>query len=149
MPLTRWNDARVTAIARAKMATRLNIAAIMLENEIKKSFGAPPSMPKDARNKLGKPISEKRWRETHHSKPYEPPFVQTGNLCRSIHFDAPSELRRRVGSTLKPQGGPGSHSYAWYLERGTSRMAPRPYLVAALRRIRGSIRAVLSGKTYG
>ena len=79
-----------------------------------------------------------------HSAPRETPYVQTGMLRRSIAWAAPAKLVRLVGSMLKPQGGEGSHSYAWYLEYGTSKMAARPYLLPALRRLRGQLFRIIA-----
>jgi len=60
------------------------------------------------------------------SAPGEPPHVRTGTLRRSIGFETFRIGRMfvgRVGTNLK---------YGRWLEEGTSRMAPRPYLRPAL-----------------
>jgi len=123
-----------------KLSQRLDKASIMLVNDVVKSFGSAPPEP----DKKGgfKKNSSKAWKRKHHSMPGEPPFVQTGHLRRSITFDAPDKLTRRVGSTLKPveQGG---HSYAYHLEVGTSKMKARPYLRPAVLRNKKQIMEIV------
>ena len=114
-----------------KVAARLDTAAIMVVNDVVKSFGNPPAEPDGKRG--FKKNSSKSWKRKHHSIPGQPPFVQTGHLRRSITFDAPDKLTRRVGSTLKPEQE-GGHSYAYYLEVGTAKMQARPYLRPAVLR---------------
>lgn len=63
----------------------------------------------------------------HPSMPYNPPAVDTGTLRRSITYKVnESEKVGRVGSTIK------NPPYGLYLEYGTSRMKPRPWLRPAL-----------------
>lgn len=84
--------------------------------------------------------SAKRWRGMHHSQPGDPPFVQTGHLRRSITFNVSSD-RVLIGSSLQPEGS--DHSYAWYLEMGTTKMEARPYLRPALDNNREAIKRIL------
>ena len=115
-----------------QLGQNMDRAAIHLQRAVIQSFGSPQAYPDDYNlyNRVGDRISAKQFRKKQHSRPGEPPFVQTGHLRRSIKFDRPSTLTRRVGSTLR--GSP--HSYAFYLEMGTSIMAPRPYLRPTLAR---------------
>lgn len=53
------------------------------------------------------------------SAPGEYPANQSGNLAKSIGFNVLSSFRIEVGARVK---------YAGYLEDGTGKMAPRPYL---------------------
>ncbi|MCC6483346.1 MAG: hypothetical protein IT209_00740 [Armatimonadetes bacterium] len=55
------------------------------------------------------------------SAPGEAPAVQTGNLIESMEAWAPRTGVRRIGSKRHVE-------YALYLEFGTQRMAPRPFL---------------------
>jgi HK97 gp10 family phage protein len=62
----------------------------------------------------------------HPSLPYNPPSPDTGNLMRSVTHDIEvngTEAVGHVGSIAK---------YAPYLEYGTSKMQPRPFLSTAL-----------------
>lgn len=138
-----WLGKKVLADTKARMERGLDKAAIMVVNEVVNSFGNPPREP----DKSGgfKMNSSKKWKRKFHSAPGDPPFVQTGHLRRSITFDRPAPLQRRVGSTLRPEGG-SDHSYAYYLEVGTGNMAARPYLRPAVHRLSGTItRMVTSG----
>lgn len=68
------------------------------------------------------------------SAPGEAPAVQTGRLRDSIHWDRPESLYRIVGSF----GGEANDlGYPVMLEFGTARMAPRPYLRPAVKKIMG------------
>ena len=82
---------------------------------------------------------QKAWREQHHSKPGDPPFVQTGTLRRSITYVVEGAKSVLVGSSLKPQGD--SPSYAWLLEMGSplGQLAARPYLRPAVRNNKAEI----------
>lgn len=66
-------------------------------------------------------------KKNHHpSYPFNPPAPDTGNLMRSVTHDVEvigDEAIGHIGSTSK---------YAPYLEYGTSKMQPRPFLSTAL-----------------
>lgn len=63
----------------------------------------------------------------HPSIAGNPPAVDTGTLRRSITYNVnENEKYGRVGSTIK------NPPYGLYLEYGTSRMRPRPWLRPAL-----------------
>ena len=92
------------------------------------------------------------WREEQHSKPGDPPFVQTGTLRRSITFVVFEDLKRsryvlRVGSSLKPLENQ-KHSYAWLLEMGSpgGQLAARPYLRPAVLNHKAEVSALLGEK---
>ena len=121
------------------IVANLDKAALLLVNDVVKSFGSPQALSVGGvKNSRGKSISEKKYRGSQHSASGEPPFVQTGHLRRSITFDSPNDTTRRVGSTLKAEGS-AEHSYAFYMEMGTGKMAARPYLRPALLRNRKAI----------
>jgi len=131
-----WFGKKVLADAKAKTERGLDKAAIFLVNDIVESFGNPPREP-DGKGGT-KANSSKKWKRQFHSPPGSPPYVQTGTLRRSIRFVKPKPLTRFVGSTLKPVAG-SDHSYAYYLEMGTTKMAARPYLRPALIRNKAKI----------
>jgi HK97 gp10 family phage protein len=65
------------------------------------------------------------------SDPFEPPHTDTGKLRQSIKFDmATNGESGRVGSNLK---------YAAWLEFGTEKMAPRPWLSVAVDNLKDEI----------
>lgn len=63
------------------------------------------------------------------SAPGEAPAVQYGDLIRSIAWIRIEKLTRRIGTNQK---------YGRYLEFGTKRMKPRPFLRPALKSIVGA-----------
>ncbi len=69
-----------------------------------------------------------KWRQrrrftTRSSAPYEAPAVQRGHLLRSLNWKRNGKMRRKIGSN-RPE--------ALYLELGTRKMEPRPFLRPAL-----------------
>lgn len=146
-----WRGKQIMDQVEARVQQNMDKAAILLQGEIVRSFGSPSAMPEGALKRTYggdfRKLKAKEWRGMQHSAPGEPPYVQTGMLRRSIAWAAPSKLIRLVGSALRPQGGSGSHSYAWYLEYGTSKMAARPYLLPALRRLRAQLFKIIATGT--
>lgn len=59
------------------------------------------------------------------SRPGEPPAVRTGTLRSRYGFRFAKERGNFIGQVGNPL------DYALYLEKGTSKMAPRPHLVRA------------------
>ncbi|MDD5712003.1 MAG: hypothetical protein PHY31_04500 [Smithellaceae bacterium] len=131
-----WFGKKVLAEHKAKTEAGLDRASLFLVNDIVESFGNPPREP-DGKGGT-KANSSKKWKGMFHSMPGQPPYVQTGTLRRSIRSVKPMPLTRYVGSTLKPVNG-AEHSYAFYLEMGTSKMHARPYLRPALIRNKSKI----------
>lgn len=72
----------------------------------------------------------------HPSLAFNPPAVDTGTLRRSITYTVDG-TKGEVGSTLK------NPPYGAYLEYGTSRMKPRPWLKPATDKNRGEIQKLL------
>jgi phage gpG-like protein len=71
-----------------------------------------------------------------HSRPGESPRKQTGILHDSVTSEVdPSSLSARVGSNLK---------YAAWLELGTGRIAPRPWLRRALAEMQSRVNELLA-----
>lgn len=137
-----WKQQIVVNNVEKTLRRNLDRASIYLVNDIVKSFGNPPPEPDPSGGY--KKNSSKSWKRTHHSQPGEPPFVQTGHLRRSITWEKAGTLVRKIGSSLKPQGG--LHSYAWYLEMGTTIMAARPYMLPALRRSKATLLNIIARK---
>lgn len=61
------------------------------------------------------------------SAPGDGPAPDTGRLRQSIGVESPSPLIRRVGTNVK---------YALYLEFGTRKLAPRPFVRPAVEEFR-------------
>lgn len=74
----------------------------------------------------------------HPSQEGNPPAVDTGTLRRSITYTVnEKEMVGKVGSTIKDP------PYGAYLEFGTSRMKPRPWLKPAIEKSWETIKKVL------
>ncbi len=132
--MIRWNDKELRRAIEGQISINLDRAAEFLQGDIQRAFpgsGGP----------IGKLGVSKKYRESHRSKPGEIPHVQSGDLKRSIRWQRDGKDKRRIGSTLR--GSP--HSYAFYLEFGTRRMAPRPYMRPAMARNRTRLARILVG----
>ena len=76
----------------------------------------------------------------HPSLPGNPPAVDTGTLRRSITYSVDEEnLVGYVGSVLNDP------PYEVYLEYGTSRMKPRPWLKPATEKSMEKIKEIMAG----
>jgi len=73
--------------------------------------------------KRGRKAGQRKGRDKRPSADYNPPAVQVGTLKNSVQWARMGRLRRRVGSALP---------YALYLELGTRKMEPRPWLRPAI-----------------
>lgn len=74
------------------------------------------------------------------SAPGEPPAVRTGMLRNSIKYTV-----HGVGLSVKGVVGTGLQ-YGEWLETGTSKMAPRPFLGPTFERERLAIKRILEGR---
>ena len=72
-----------------------------------------------------------------HSRPGDSPERVTGALEQSIFVEAPKALSQQVGTDL---------DYGLWLERGTARIAPRPFLTRALDESREQITELLTAR---
>lgn len=80
----------------------------------------------------------------HPSLPNNPPAVDTGTLRRSITYTVDEKkLEGRVGTTINDP------PYGAYLEYGTSRMKPRPWLKPALNKSKETIFKLLGSAFSG
>lgn len=138
-----WHPQKFIKGVTDKVGKNLDRAAITLVAEVKESFGSPQKMPKGQRTKVtGKRMKAKTFRAYQHSRAGQPPFVQTGNLRRSISYDKPESMLRRVGSTMQSKSG----GYALHLELGTRNMKARPYLRPALKKLQAKLAKIVAGK---
>lgn len=121
-----WNGDKLLQKTRKDSARSLRRIGTMLVADIRRSM---------AGDRFG---STKVGRKTvrHPAPPGEPPAVQTARLTGSIAYELADERTLRVGTNVV---------YGKYLELGTRRMAPRPFLVPALIRNRRAIEEELRG----
>ena len=85
--------------------------------------------------------SNNKTKAHHPSLPGNPPAVDTGNLRESIRYEVHNETKEVygiVGSTQKDE------DYAIYMEYGTSKIAPRPWLKPAMEKNNDWIRSSIA-----
>lgn len=129
----RIDKSKALQIITQKVSRRLDAAAIYVTNDVKRSFGNSGATGKRSG-------ATKKDRRNNRSKPWGPPNVDTGHLKKNIGYSAPSAFVRWVGTGI---GGKLSVGYAMYLEYGTLRMLPRPFLRPAIYRCRQAVMRIL------
>jgi hypothetical protein len=132
----------------SRAARAVEKAAIYLEGKIKEkiSVQGPPSKKVKARQRRARFARAERLGVTlRHSRPGEPPRVVTGMLLSSIsHEPVGDGLRQRVGTDVTAiQRLGGSPKYGFWLEMGTLKMAPRPYLRSTLREEQAEVSRII------
>ena len=123
------------------LGRNLDSAAIMLSAKIKESFGSSGV----TGTRSG---ATKAQRAANRSEPWGPPNVDTGHLKRNVGYDTPvgRPFTRRVGTGI---GNMMSVGYAMWLEFGTRKMLPRPFLRTAMSRFGAQIRKMISRPMAG
>lgn len=100
------------------MSTKPMVVARIVYNNL-------PKLSDEARQRASVIVRNAAFEVEAYAKQVVP--VDTGNLRNSIHTTMEGELTAKVGTHV---------GYAAYVEFGTRWMAPRPYLIPAVERIR-------------
>ena len=95
----------------------VNAAAIKAVSDVKRAIEGPP--------KTGREYARGRDKIHRASAPGQAPATDTGALATSIYNEDRGEYSKAIGSRL---------DYAYYLEFGTFRIAPRPAWIPAVER---------------
>jgi len=133
--IVEWNAEKVFTLATKANVSAMKKAAFIVEADVKKHFTLL-----GAGRTYGKHIA---------SKPGEPPAVDMGVLRASIMSDVSvkgKEVTGKVGPDIehiaaKTEAGTDVE-YGLYLEVGTSKMQPRPFLRPALKRQQKNIKRI-------
>lgn len=110
----KWYGEEAKRHVKGTAAVRLEKAAILVKNACKEELSAPSP-----------PVSD----------PGEPPHKDTGRLRASVSHEMGDDGQSaRVGTNVR---------YGKWLELGTSKMAPRPWLSATLAKMQDAIKTLL------
>lgn len=115
----RWYGDKVKAKIRNHLERNLDAAAVFLTNAVRDLISK------------GRPASGS----------WEPPHVQTGHLRRNVGWNRIAGLLRRIGTGI---GGKLSVGYAYWLEYGTRKMLPRPFMRPSLYSARADLKRLIS-----
>lgn len=116
-----WNGDAVADKFRSKLASNITNASGFLQERMAYTIGIQ-----------GPP----------RSKAGEAPHIDTGKLIESLYVEMDAEsLVARIGTTVE---------YGAYLERGTDRMAPRPWCLSSLKQTKDELRQIMTtGSSIG
>ena len=142
-----WDPEPAKRRMREQLNRNLDAAAIYVTDVIIDSFGDSSDLESaDERNtRLARgrnSYATKQERAARRSKPWGPPNIDTGHLSRNIHWDRPEgrEFIRRIGTNI---GHALSVGYAMWLEFGTKKMLPRPFMRPGLWNAREMVKRIL------
>lgn len=138
----KWNGRRALELIQAEMVRRLHAASIIVSNHAKRLVGREGAVllrdaqkNRDARGRFVKSLKY----NIERSRPGEPPRKQTGTLQSGIQREVnAAAMTARVGTNKK------NPPYPRWLELGTRKMAPRPWLRRSLDENRERIRAIFA-----
>lgn len=116
-----WNYPKLSAKLRSSLARTVRIHSLRVSADIRASFRAP---------KTGR-IYYYNGRRYQASAPGEPPAIRSGDLYRNV-----SPIFSQGGLQARIDPSQNDIFYAPWLEEGTTRMEPRPYLNRAFNRRR-------------
>lgn len=133
-----WHGDDVKRTIRAEMGRRVNRAGRFLRDQIRVAISRPNALFVTARRgkRAGQRVVVGKSRGKDPSGAGEYPKKLLGHLRRNIQTEYDAErLIARVGTNV---------IYGKYLQTGTRRMAPRPWMSLALRHQRAGLIGILS-----
>ena len=149
MPVTSWfkPGGALKSIAHEQQR-RMNKAAHTLAIEVKQSFQKAGTLKNKRTGKSRYTRTSSGGQKATLHKPSEPgetPAIQTGTLRRSIIADILKDGGEYIG-LVGPMATVGRQSlkYAKWLELGTRKMKPRPYLRPAVEKLKRKIYNILA-----
>ena len=107
-----WHGDELIRSVESQLATRLDTTAEYLRQRVVASLGSPDYDPH------------------RNSRPGEYPLSDEGRLKEHVLVDRPDPLTRRISTDL---------DYGLWLEIGTRRMRPRPFISRTLREEQGRV----------
>lgn len=133
----KWRGGEVSREIEAGIRKNITAASIYLASVIKADISQPGTLRYHALTKKGKPSKKaKTVYNFTHSAPGNPPYKQTGRLRASITHEV-NGLVGRVGTNVR---------YSRFLELGTRKMAPRPFLLTNMRKHNATLIRILTGR---
>lgn len=135
-----WPTDEFLAEVRVRAERGFAKAAAFVQGEIKRTISAKQVLSKSARAdaaRRGESLDPNVFRG---SKPGEPPAIRTGNLRNSIQTARLPDGTARVGSTAK---------YGLWLEFGTAKMLPRPFIVPTMLKNKRNIERIIRKEIAG
>lgn len=132
-----WNGDACKAMIAQQASGRIRRACMYESDSIKADISQPGTLVYNPTSKrTGKVLKgRKTIYNFTHSRPGNPPYLQTGHLRRSITYEVEG-LVGRVGSGLP---------YGRALELGTRKMKARPFILPNFMRNQATLRSVIEG----
>lgn len=140
-----WRGPEFFFVASQETEKAMRRACIETQGEAKKLIGGAGSGRKYRRGK----------RYHRASAPGEPPARDTGTLAASVEYEVSRRgdmIQGSVGSNLdlvRQKGRTAQPDYGSYLEFGTRKMDPRPWLAPTLKRMSSKIRRIFMDALKG
>lgn len=133
-----WNGPQRTEEIRLTLREWVQRATVFLWEKIQETLNVPNTgerrKHRTRKTKSGRAASYTVY--PHPSQPGEAPRKRTGWLQRNVLYEVTPDGVGRVGVTINAK-------YGAYLELGTRRMQPRPWLVATVRANLDRLRAMI------
>ena len=125
---------RISPEIRTKIVGALNAEGAAMEAEIKQELSVGGALTRTTASGRNVRLKGSRGGKlSEHSKPGEPPRLQTGRLRASIGYGVQINDENHFALDIGAIRGGKEVTYAAGLELGTARMAPRPYLMPVVK----------------